>query len=205
MKKQILKENIMNCKTECEFYVQCAESKEMCIKNVIDNVLSDKAFDRGHREAVIRSFGLDGKEPWSLAQLAMSLRVPLDEVEHIYARALRILRHPLRSKKIGKFDIWACKNPSSPYSKLIFRIFGICDHDMYLVYREGVDEENEEEPSANMTDEEYEKMKRIRRVSYKYTHKVRCEGTKRIDFELAELEKGTDIFSIFKSEYSNVV
>lgn len=200
MKKQILKENEMNCKTEREFYVQCDESKEKCIKCVVDNELLSKSYNGGLREAIVRCFGLDGKEPWSLAQLAMYLRLPLDEVEHIYARALRVLRHPSHNKEIRKFDIWACKNPSSPYSKLIFSIFGIRDPDMYLIFREGVDEENEEESSENMTDEEYEKMKRVRRASYKYNHEVRSEGSKRIDFELAELEKGADIFSIFKAE-----
>ena len=198
MKKQILKENKMNCKAECEFYEQCGENKETCIKNVINNELKDKAFKGGCREAIIRCFGLDGKEPWSFVQLAMSLRTSLDEVGHIYARALRILRHPSRSRKIKKFDIWACKYPDSPYSRLIFSIFGICDPEMYLIYTEGVEEEYES--SANMSDEEYEKMKRIRRASYKYNYEVRCEGSKRIDFELEELEKGTDILSIFKAE-----
>lgn len=194
MKKQILKDNQMNYKTECD------GNEEKCIKGIINDILSGKAFSKGYREVVIRSFGLDGKEPWSLAQLAMHLRLPVDEVEHIYAKALRILRHPSYNKEIRKFDIWACKHPNSPYSELIFKIFGIIDPDMYLIYNEGVNEENEQESSANMSDEEYEKMKRVRRATYNYTHKIREEGSKRIDFELQELEKGTDIFSIFKTE-----
>lgn len=200
MRKQILKENKTNCKIECEFYIECRGNDEKCIKSIINDELSNKAFNRGHREAIIRSFGLDGKAPWNLAQLAMHLRLPLDEVKHIYAKALRIFRHPSHSKEIRKFDIWACKHPDSPYSKLIFSIFGIGDPDMYLLYNEGVYKENGHESCTNMNDEEYEKMKRVRRASYKYTHEIRVEGLKRIDFELEELEKGTDIFSIFKAE-----
>ena len=176
------------------------ENEEKYVKSVIDKELLGKSFNGGYREAIVRCFGLDGKEPWSILQLAMHLRLPLDEVEHIYARALRILRAPSHSRKMRKFDIWACKNPNSPYAKLMFKIYGISNPEMHLIFREGVDEENEEEPSRRMSDEEYEKMKRIRRASYKYNHEVWQDGSIRIDFELGELKKDADIFSIFKAE-----
>ena len=125
MGEQILKENKMNCKTECEFYEQCNGNEETCIKSIINDELSSKAFNGGYKETIIRSFGLDGKEPWSYVQLAMYFRFPLDEVKHIYAKALRILRHHSHSKKIKDFEDWACEHPTSAYSKLIFSVFGI--------------------------------------------------------------------------------
>ena len=162
MNNQILKENEMYIKAEHELIAECREKEEEAVIRAINNELSAKEFDRGYRESIIGIFGLDGGEPWSVVQLAMYMRIPMDEAVHFSARVLRMLRKPAHNKVIREFEDWACKNSDSPYAKLILRVLGIANPQRYLLYTQGVEDEHQPE---NMSDEDYLEMKKLRRIS----------------------------------------
>lgn len=196
MGNQVLTKIEMNCQN-CEFCTECSEKIDECVKSSINEVLSRKSFNHGYREAIIRTFGLDGKEKWNVVQLAMYLKLSMDDAVHFFARAMRLLRSPSCNKSIKKFDIWACKHPNSPYAELVLKVLGIADTEAYLLYTEGVEVESF---SGEMNDEKFEKVKKIRRARYKYMGEIKKDGLSRIAYEIEEIKKGANILSTFERE-----
>ena len=196
MEKKLLTKNEKSYES-CEICVECNGNNEECVKSEINSLLSSKSFKRGYGDAIIHAFGLDGKEVWSNVQLAMYLNLSMDDAIHFFAKAMRMLRGSPYNKTISKFDIWACKHPDSPYAKLILKVLGIANTESYLLYTEGVEEENS---PKDMDDEKFQIFKKIRRARYYYIRDIKNEGLKRIAFEMEEIKKGASILSILENE-----
>lgn len=117
-------ENREYCKRECEFFNECHGNFEECFKKTVLDMLEDKSFYKRPKIAIIKTYGLDGNEPCNLKELAKIFNTSTGNTSHVLAKALRMLRHPHRSKVLRKYNVMACKHPDSKYSKLLFSIFG---------------------------------------------------------------------------------
>lgn len=111
------------CKSKCEYYNTCLANYDVCLKKVFEDVLDTLS---SREEVVIKqSFGYDGKVR-TLEEIGAEFNVTGERILQIQAKALRKLRHPVRSRKFIPFDYDVFSIGTEDfYSRLLTKLFGI--------------------------------------------------------------------------------
>ena len=91
------------CKTKCEFYTACQANKATCIKEIFDAALRNLT---PREERIIRlTFGIDEVKEDSIDILTSALKVIYSRFTQIKDKAIRKLRHPMRSRILRSTEV----------------------------------------------------------------------------------------------------
>ncbi len=101
------------------------EEQDRMLTEMILAAFPDKRFYKRPKATLIKMYGLDGGKQYTLAEMARVFKISKDNTGHIYAKALRLMRHPIRSKPLREYVDWAIENPTFPCAQLISDIFGL--------------------------------------------------------------------------------
>lgn len=147
------------CKSKCKYFNTCSANVDVCLKKVFKDVLESLT---PREENVIKlSFGYNNNCV-SLEEIGKEYNLTKERIRQIQAKAIRKLRHPVRSKKLQPFlyDIFSIKN-NNFYTRLMTELFGL-DKTKLLEFNLGIDfalvnKEKSSHKSATQIQEELER------------------------------------------------
>lgn len=169
------------CKTRCEFYVACQANKEKCIKEILDEILSTLS---AREEKIIRLiFGIGELKESSINLILQSLGVisskdsseyidinsdcldyaddswqasRLEQFADIKAKALRMLRHPSRSRVLRSTEVALVflYTGETNYLNLWSAIFGVRSERLQVELEYYIEKKRKEEAQRKKDEEE---------------------------------------------------